>query len=350
MRKKLYLFISDEFYGIFTPAFFGLTIMILALRLVKIFESLQASLSTADILRIVIFLLPSIYLIILPIAYLIGITITLTKLSSTYELIALNNSGISPNRILKILLIITFPIFLFHSLNSIFIKPASNKFLRELINIKFQDIVTTPQKNIFTKLSKGKYIFIEEKESKITNIIYTSFKDANFITVSAVNGNIDKGVIDFKSGNLVLTKEDKTEILDFENLSLQINQDTEKKEEEIKRGSIPFSELFKIYKQDPKLKIIETELFYRIFYSFSPLILLILSFPLSIGFSRHYKTQGILISTFIGLIFYILFSFVDTLSIKGKLNPFYGFLSIYFFLTLLSFSIFLKKGLIIRTK
>lgn len=348
--RKLYSYINDEFYSIFTPSLFGLTIMILALRLVKIFESLQASLSTIDILNIIALLLPSIYIIILPIAYLIAITVTLTKLSSTNELIALNNSGISLQRILKVLLIITLPILIFNFLNTVFIKPSSNKLLREILHIKLQNIVTSPQKNIFTKLSKGKYVFIEEKEGGLNSIIYTSFKDNNFITVSAVDGNIDKGIVNFKSGNLILTKEDKTEILDFENLSLPIIEDSEKKDVELKRGSIPFIELLKIYKEGSNHQLIKTELFYRIFYSIAPLILLILSFPLSIGFSRHYKTQGVLISIFTGLLFYILFSFADTLSIKGKLDPLYGFLSIYFFLALLSFAIFHKKGLISKRK
>lgn len=350
MRKKLYSYINNEFYSIFTPAFFGLTIMILALRLVKMFESLQANLSMMDTLNIVVLLLPSIYIIILPISYLIAVTITLTKFSSTNELIALNSSGISSNRVLRVLLIITIPILLFNFLNTVFIKPASNKFLRELLDIKFQNIVATPQKNIFTKLSKGKYVFIEEKEAGLNSIIYTSFKDTNFITVSAIDGDINKGIINFKSGNLILTKEDRTEILDFENLSLQINEDSEKKESEFKRGSIPFSELLKMYKEGSNHQLIKTEFFYRIFYSIAPLILLILSFPFSIGFSRHYKTQGVLISIFIGLIFYIFFSFADTLSIKGKLNPFLGFLSIYLFLAIIALATFYKKGLISKEK
>lgn len=346
MKKRLYLFINNEFYSIFTPTFFGLMLMILTLRLIKIFESLQTTLTPIELIKIISLVLPSVYLIILPISYLIAITITLTKISSTNELIAFYNSGISHFRLLKIFFHITIPIILFHLTNSLIIKPNSNKFLREIINSKFQDITALPQKNTFTKLSKGQYIYLEEKSENISQIIYTNFKNNNFITISAKTGSFDKGKINFKFGNLISTNDNKTEILDFENLVLEINQDTEKKEEEIRRGSIPLWELIKIYQNEPQNNLIKTELFYRIFYPLGPLILLILSFPLSIGFSRHYKTQGILISIFSGLLFYIVFNMIDNLSIKGKINPLIGFLTAYLFLTLISIWIFFKKGLI----
>ncbi|MCX7990646.1 MAG: LptF/LptG family permease [Proteobacteria bacterium] len=346
MRKNLYSFINSEFYSIFNPAFFGLSIMILSLRLVKIFESAQTNLSLKEFLTITTLLLPSIYHVILPISYLLAVTITLTKLSSTNELIALNNSRISSLRVLQILLIITIPIIFFNILNSLLIKPMSNKFLRELLTHRINEIIISPQKNVFTKISKGKYIFIEEAGQGIDSIVFADFKDDGFLTVSARSGSIDKGIFNFSNGNLIQVKGEKTEILDFDSLSLQITQDLEKKPEEFKRGSIPLRELINIYKEGANLEVIKTEIFYRIFYPLAPLILLFLAFPLSIGFSRHYKTQGIIISISIGLVFYLLFSFVDTISIKGKISPFAGFLLIYVFLFLLSYLIFLKKGLI----
>ncbi len=324
--------------------------MILSLRLVKIFETFQASISTEEFFLIILLLLPSIHFIILPISYLIATTITLTKLSSTNELIALNNSCISSMRVLKVLFIITLPIFFFNLLNSIFIKPASNKFLREITESKFQNIIATPQKNVFTRLSKGKYIYLEGESKKGDGIIYASFKDDNFIAVSALTGEIEKEIVNFKFGNLIMSKADKTEILDFETLSLPINLDTEKKSEDLKRGYLPFLELLKRYKENPNNRVIKTEIFYRIFYSFAPLILLILSFPLSIGFSRHYKTQGIIVSVSVGLLFYILFSSFDTMSIKGAIEPYIGFPLIYTFLILIAYIAFLKKGIIIKKR
>lgn len=348
MKTRLLNFLSDEFYNIFNPAFFGLTIMILSLRLVKVFEAVQSNLPFKDLLLIIVLLLPSISLVILPIAYLIAVTITLTKLSNSYELIALNNSGISALRIMKLMALISLPILFFNIINSMFIKPHCNKVLREMLTSNIENIIPIPQKSIFTRLSKGRYIYVDENIDRLKSIIFADFQEDSFTIVSANEGEMDKGFINFNNGNLVSKREEKIEILSFESLSFPIIQGIERKSDVIRRGSIPFFDIINLYKSGIEKTIIKTEIYYRIFYPLAPIILLILSFPLSIGFSRHYKTQGIIISIGIGLLFYVSFSFIDTLSLKGKIEPLLGFIAVYGFLLIISLLIYFKKGFITK--
>ncbi len=344
MRKKLITFFSIEFFSIFTPTLFGLTIMVLAMRLVKVFENVQANLSLIDFFLIIMLIIPSIYLIILPISYLIALSITLTKLSNTYELIALNNAGVSRSRILQLFLLITLPILFFNFINSLFIKPACNKVLREMLATNTENIIPLPQKSIFTKIGKGRYLYVEDNKHKLDSIIFTSFEEDNLTIISAREGSLGKGVINFRHGNLLTEKEAKTEILSFENLKFRVSNGTEKKIDTLRAGSITFTDILKLYGQSTEKTLLKTEICYRIFFPLAPLILLFISFPLSIGFSRHYKSRGIMVSIGTGLTFYMLFSLSNTLSLKGKIDPLMGFGLVYILLAFIALFLNLKKG------
>jgi len=322
--------------------------MVLAIRLVKVFENVKTDLSITDYLLIIALITPSIYLIILPISYLIATSITLTKLSNTHELIALNNAGISQGRIFKLFLIMTLPILFFNILNSVFIKPATNKALRQMLASGTESIIPIPYKSLFTRIGKGRYLYVEDNKDKLKSVIFTSFEEDSFTIISAQEGSIEKGLINFSQGTLVSDKDKRTEILSFENLKFKISGVPEKKTETLKAGAITFTDILRLYRQNVEKNLIKTEICNRIFFSLAPLILLIISFPLSIGFSRHYKTRGIIISIGTGLTFYILFSLSNTLALKGKINPFYGFSLIYLLLILLSLALCFKKGIFTR--
>jgi lipopolysaccharide export LptBFGC system permease protein LptF len=70
---------------------------------------------------------------------------------------------------------------------------------------------------------------------------------------------------------------------------------------------------------------------------------LLLSYPFSLGFSRNYKTSGIVISIVVGLTYLIFNSLITTFSMKGFIEPIKSITLSYVVLLAISLVIFYKK-------
>jgi lipopolysaccharide export system permease protein len=331
MKKMLTNFLVQEFFYIFNPIFFGLMIMSMALRFAKIYEMGGIKLPLKDIFYTLMLLLPAVSQIIAPIAFLIAISITLTKLSSSNELTALQTAGVSLEKILKIFTCIALLITIFNIVISVFVKPQCSFLLKKNMDLMAQGrILATPQEKVFSKIYKDYYLYVNSASAAdLHGVIFIDMQPDKESTIIAAEKCIienEEGVNLFKfyDGNYLKLDKGMTNIIDFDKLSVNPFEDFSLQESDVRAGAMPLITLIKSIKATSKPSL-ETELFYRFFFPLSVMVFLFLSFPFSIGHSRNYKTTGIMISISVGLVFYVFFSVIKTLSTKGLVSPFFGF-------------------------
>lgn len=332
MIKKLNAFILNEFFSLFNAIFFGLLSMFVVIKFLKIYELISFNIPIRYFLSIIILSLPESTLIIMPVSFLISLSITLTKLSSTNELIAIQCAGIPPSRILKIFLIIALILTLFTALLSIIIKPQSNFIIRKNIEKLTQGkIFVLPRPGEFRKVFEDIYMFADRTDNQMEGLIFFQPKNGIEIQmITAKSGIIEQrnnlNVFNLSKGTYLKIQEKKINILNFDQMIFNPFSEVEKKDEyDINRGSIPTNILISKLLEKKITNAQKTELYYRIFFPFSILIFLFFAFPLSWRYGRSYKTAGIIVSLVVSLIFYLTFSSINALATRGAINPFIGY-------------------------
>ena len=103
--KILRTYVLKEHVGPFLVILSGLTAVVLIGHIIKLAELVIAKgVSLFDVLRLLIYLIPYMLSFTIPIACLIAMIMTFSRLSSDYELIAMRASGVSPARLILPLL------------------------------------------------------------------------------------------------------------------------------------------------------------------------------------------------------------------------------------------------------
>lgn len=346
--RRLTNFVCAEFFSIFNPVFFGFLTLSLAIRFGKIYETGGFNLPVEEIFLTILLILPSISIVIMPLAFLVSISITTTKLSSTSELTALQTSGIPAFKVFKVYSYIAVFIFACYISVTLIIKPSTNLQLRHTLNqIATGKIKISPQEKNFTKISDNLYIYCEKAEKQLENIILFQQDNNNEATIifskTAEIAEDTTSFFNFYKGNFFKFENSNASFMDFENLSYNPFFDTSATELQQSKGSLSTFALWnKIYNNNASYPE-KTEFFNRFFSPFSVFIFLLLAFPFSISHSRNYKTVGIAISIFVGLFYFIVTSFANTFSQKGFLNPILTIPLVNFILIAIGIYIFYKK-------
>ncbi len=348
--KRLSNFMMEEFFNIFNPVFFGLLVLSLAIRFAKIYETGAVNLPPAQILYTIILILPSISIIIIPLAFLISISITTTKLCSTNEITALQTSGISETKLFKIYLMTAIYMIFFYIVITVIVKPYSNLQLKRLIsNISSGSVKLSVQEKSFNKISDGIYIYTEKSGDEMEDVLL--FQKGNkgedtIIFADRANFLREENIVfRFYNGNYFKTDKKTSSFMDFKDLYFNPFSDSTIKEQDFGKGTLSTLRLWEKIVSKKATPAEQTEFINRFFSPVSLLIFLMLSFPLSLTHSRNYKTWGISISIIVGLVYFILSSLINTFSLKGFINPFAGIIGLNIFLLLISFTVFYKKVL-----
>lgn len=346
--KRLTDFVFAEFFNIFNPVFFGFLTLSLAIRFGKIYETGGFNLPVEKIFLTILLILPSISVIIMPLAFLISVSITTTKLSSTCELTALQTSGVPAFKVFKAYLYIAFFIFTFYFLVTLIIKPFTNLQLRKTISqIETGNIKISPQEKNFTKISENLYIYCDKADKHLENIILFQQDNNNEASIIfSKTAEITKdstSFFNFYKGNFFKIEKHNASFMDFEKLSYNPFFDSSSSELQQSKGSLSTLALWnKIYHKNASSPEM-TEFVNRFFSPLSVFIFLLLAFPFSISHSRNYKTVGITISIFVGLFYFIVTSFANTFSQKGFFNPMFTMPLVNVVLLSIGIYIFYKK-------
>jgi lipopolysaccharide export system permease protein len=117
-------------------------------------------------LKVTLLTLPSLVMIIAPIALFVAVLYSLNKLNSDSELIIMNAAGMSPARVFRPLALLTFLVCVLVGYIALIATPNSFRSLRDLLTQIRADVVTKfLQEGSFTSLDKGITFHYREKSA-----------------------------------------------------------------------------------------------------------------------------------------------------------------------------------------
>ncbi|NVJ54370.1 MAG: YjgP/YjgQ family permease [Campylobacteraceae bacterium] len=224
MKLKHYLL--NQFAHTFFPIFLGLYFITSIIFLVKIAALTSViTMNVLELLRLYLYVIPTIVFYTLPISFFVSLVITLGKLSSEYELIVITSFGLNPLRILKIFLPVTVALTLSLLFISVGLIPKA-KFLNERFLEQKQK-----EANFNIKASEfgqkfGKWlIYIDSKSDKTyeeVKLFKTENNKDQFIISENAKLVNDQGKLSFKlfEGKSFLIDNEELNQIDYKRLDI----------------------------------------------------------------------------------------------------------------------------------
>lgn len=219
MKLKQYLY--SQLAITFFPIFLGLYFITSIVFLVKI-ASLTSiiTINFFELFKLYSYVIPQILFYTMPISFFISLVLTLSKLSSEYELTVITSFGLNPVRILKIFLPITFLLSLFLLIVSVGLIPKTKFLTSQFLDIKKKEANFNIKASEFGQKFGDWLIYINNKEDKVYNEVKlfqtSNNKDQFILSKTAVLDN-NKGELSFKlnSGKAFIIDEKELNEVNF---------------------------------------------------------------------------------------------------------------------------------------
>ncbi len=235
MKLKQYLF-SQLAYTFF-PIFLGLYFITSIVFLVKIAALTSViTMNVFELFQLYMYVIPTIIFYTVPISFFISLVITLSKLSSEYELIVITSFGLNPIQILKIFL----PITLLLSLSLIIVSAGlipKAKFLNErFLDQKKKEANFNIKASEFGQKFGDWLIYIDEKEGKNysnVKLFQTRGNQDQFIIANSAVLDNDKGELSFKlfDGKSFHINNEEFNQIDYKNMDINDSIQAQKMKE-----------------------------------------------------------------------------------------------------------------------
>lgn len=313
MKLKHYLL--NQFTHTFLPIFLGLYFITSIIFLVKIAALTSViTMNVLELLRLYMYVIPTIIFYTLPISFFVSLVITLGKLSSEYELIVITSFGLNPLRILRIFL----PITLILSISLIFVSVGlipKAKFLNE----RFLD-QKQKEANFNIKASEfgqkfGKWlIYIDEKNDKTykeVKLFKTENNKDQFIISKSAKLVNEEGELSFKlyNGKSFLIDQEELNQIDYKRLD--INDSVSKNNQGF------FTDSYNFWVKELNSNEQEDKFSFYILTSLFPLMSLLLVVAFGYFNPRYDKNKAVSYAMVSVVVFYIL---LELLTDKFLLN------------------------------
>ena len=200
MKLKQYLF--NQLAHTFFPIFLGLYFITSVIFLVKIAALTSViTMNILELFRLYMYVIPKIIFYTAPISFFVSLVITLSKLSSEYELIVITSFGLKPIKILKIFLPITLLLSISLVIISVGLIPKA-KFLNErFLEQKKKEANFNIKASEFGQKFGDWLIYINDKKDKTYSAIKlfrTQNNEDQFIMAKSAVLDNNKGELSFK--------------------------------------------------------------------------------------------------------------------------------------------------------
>lgn len=229
---KFESYIFNELFKSFLGAFFSLTAIALLSQSLSQFELIvERGQSVWTFLKVISFSLPQLSGVLFPLALLISILLTLSRLNKDNEIISARSSGVSLNRINLIVMRLAIYTCIFSYLCTLFLQPLANRAMRiELYNVKNDLVSTMFKEGEFSTSNSDLTIYVQsvDQNSKLKQIFIRRIEDGGRDrTYSAREGQIivknGKTVIFMIDGSSQILNDDNVlEHLTFKNYNIDI--------------------------------------------------------------------------------------------------------------------------------
>ncbi|MCT7630225.1 LptF/LptG family permease [Aliarcobacter butzleri] len=301
---KLQRYLYSQLAITFFPIFFGLFFITAVIFLVKI-SALTAIITVNffELFRIFSYTIPDIIFYTMPISFFISMVITLSKLSSEYELTVITSFGLNPFKILKIFLPLTLLLTLLLLVVSVGLIPKTDFERKQFVNIKKNEANFNIKSGEFGQKFGDWLIFINDKK----NNLYEDVKllkvqkdnDQFVISKNAVLDN-DKGVLSIRlaEGKAFLIEKEEFNQINYE--AMYINDSISAAKTTV------FTTTYDYWKDNIKNKVDLDDLTFFILTSFFPLMSLFLVITFGYFNPRYEKNRAIMYSLISIVLYYVL--------------------------------------------
>ena len=313
------------------------TFVLLLSRLLKLIELIvDKGVPFAEIFALFAALMPSFFVITVPLSFLLGTIIAFGRLSADSEIVAMKAAGLSIYRLVQPVVILAIFVCLFTAGLTLYAEPYGRANLRQkLIDIAYNKAALAIQPQIFNEEIAGLVLYANKVDAE-TGYLQGVFISDNRMgqtpaVISAKQGRIysdrsnGKILMHLQQGSIHrLQQRKKTEtyqVVHFNSydINLSLNeQDKQGAHKALKGKEMSTTALLKQIdstKDDKQLEYL-VEFNERIILPLSPLIFALLAIPLGIRSHRTNRGGGFAVALVVVLVYYLLLSMSKTMVIE----------------------------------
>lgn len=326
MKLKQYLY--SQLSITFFPIFLGLFFITSIIFLVKIASLTSViTMSFFELLMMFSYVIPNIIFYTLPISFFISLVISLSKLSSEYELIVITSFGLNPIKILKIFLPITILVSALLLIVSVALIPKAKHLTDTFLYQKKKEANFNIKASEFGQKFGDWLIYIRDKKDNVykdVRLFKTQNSSDQFILSKKAILNNEKGELSFvlSNGKSFSMSKDKVDQIDFSQMNINDSLSNNK--------SYIFINSYEYWKEKYETKSDMTKLIFYVLVSFFPIISLFLVISFSYYNPRYEKNKAVVYAIFSLVIYYIL---SDLFAKKLLFNSLYILPVLWFFIS-----------------
>ncbi len=322
---------------------FGIALFSTLLIVSKLRELLELiinkGINPGIIIMLIVYLLPALLAIAIPMAFILGVILSIGRLSENKEIIAMYTAGIEKKHIIKSYLIISTILIIFLFYFNGFIIPKSNKlYVRTLFNAFTQKVQVIINEKKFNEISDKLILYTKKydrKENKLEGINIQMKENDGILYVFAKTGHFfkapDKFLYQFIIENGSFSKLQGTNYLInglFKKFTINIDLSDKLSQSSLNTYGIRSQNLNELSQHLKSIKNKKEKARYLVEYNkrfaiaLSVFALLGISLFVSLKLKVGSKALGILVSISLIFIYYIFMIIGFDLGDRGKLPPF----------------------------
>ena len=327
---------------IITPTVLSLlifTAVLLMGKLPKLAELIiNKGVPAGEILQLFGYLMPTFFIITIPLSFLLGILLAFGRLSADSEFIALKATGVSLYSLVKPVIVVGLLLCILTAWITIIVEPASKAAFRsKLFNIATNSASVSVKSGVFNDNFPGVVLYARQVDEQrgIMHDVFIS-DERNGETPAIITAQQGRFISDKKKLNLTLRLSDGDihrrpheddgqtyQIIRFKNYDINFDLGQQLKggkKHRKSRGELSWSELkqaIQTAKSTKSKAYYQSEKYYRIVLSFSPFILVLIGVPLGLQSQRSGKGAGFALALVVFLVYYVLLNLATTIADEG---------------------------------
>ncbi|MEA3465598.1 MAG: LPS export ABC transporter permease LptF [Thermodesulfobacteriota bacterium] len=334
------------------------TFVLLLSRLLKLIELIvDKGVPVGEIFAVFATLMPSFFVITVPLSFLLGTIIAFGRLSADSEIVAMKAAGFSMYRLAQPVIILAIFVCLFTAALTLYAEPYGRANLRQrLIDMAYSKAALAIQPQIFNEEIDGLVLYANKVESE-TGHLQGVFISDNRVgqTPAVITAHQGKIYSDRTNGKILmhlqqgsihrLQQRSETgvyQVVHFNSYDINLsfnNHGQQGSGKALKSKEMSTTELLKqidITKEDKQLEYM-VELNERLILPLSPLIFALVAIPLGIRSHRSNRGGGFAVALVVFLLYYLLLSISKTMVIENGwslLVSMWGPIALFFTLSL----------------
>ncbi len=343
-KRTLYTHITKELMSPFILGLLIFTFILLTNRILKLMDLVvNKGVGLDEVIKLITYLLPSFFMLTIPMSVLLAILITLGRLSADGELIAMKASGISLYQILPPFIALCVTGFLLTNMLSLLLLPQGNRaFRNQLFSLSKRHSEANLQERIFNDDFEGLIIYINEipgqgkhmqgivisdkRETEVPSLIIgeegmiISDQNERKVTLRLFNGSIHRAANDSLAYQKAIFK--------TYDMNLQLSNEESENDTDVKYSEQSIAALLKLLTDRSKEKKssikIQTEIHKRFAFPFACVVLGLVGIPFGAYRRKGTRSYGFVLCIIILFLYYVFLNFGETMAKRGILYPALG--------------------------